>query len=72
MPKPDWLVEAEGRVNWVKCATCWDCIYLGMPVKMTKHRNKSWTEVFECDIHPGCFNTKYSICCDDFTIRELV
>ena len=40
-----------------------------MPVKMTKHRNKEWTEVFECIEHPGCFNTKFSICCDDFIAK---
>lgn len=69
MPKPPWLVEAENDRSFVKFGTCEECLYLGMPVKMTKHRNKEWTEVFECIEHPGCFNTKFSICCDDFLAK---
>lgn len=66
MPKPDWLVEKETGYVAFELDHCSECIYYGQPIKLTKHKNKEWTEVFECDVHPGCFNTKYSICCDDF------
>lgn len=74
MPKPDWLVEVEQNRNRITVDpdTCSDCVYLGQPIKLTKHKDRVWTEVFECDIHPGCFNTKFSICCDDFTPEYLV
>lgn len=69
MPKPDWLVEAEKKINRLKKAEpvcCDSCIYFGRFIKMTKHRNDEWTEVHECDIHENCFNTKFSIRCDDW------
>lgn len=69
MAKPEWLVEAEDSDRFVKFPTCWDCRRLGPPVKMTRHKNKEWTEVFKCAKHPGCFNTKFSICCDDFLLK---
>lgn len=70
MPKPQWLIDAETKKNKVQRPVdyCIDCIYIGRPFKMTKHKEREWVEVYECDIHPRCFNTKYSICCDDFTL----
>lgn len=74
MPKPKWLVEAERQREHPKKAPslCIDCIYLGKPIKQTKHRDEEVVEVYECEIHPGCLNTKYSICCDDWTPVHLV
>lgn len=52
---------------------CCDCKHYGRPVKKTKHLGKEKVMVHECDIHPGCYNTMYSIVCDDFVrIREKV
>ena len=69
MPKPQWLKDKESQAQriTVEPDRCIDCIYVGKPFKMTKHKDKEWVEVYECDIHSNCFNTKYSICCNDFT-----
>lgn len=42
------------------------CKHFGPVVKMVKYKGKEWTELHECAIHPGCFNTKYSIICETF------
>jgi hypothetical protein len=69
MPKPQWLKDKEMDAQRVLVEPdfCADCIYFGKFVKMTKHKSKEHVEVHECDIHPNCLNTKYSICCDDYT-----
>jgi hypothetical protein len=69
MSKPQWLKDKEANVQKVtrELDLCVGCIYFGKFVKMGKHRNKEIVEVHECDIHPNCLNTKYSIACDDFT-----
>ena len=51
---------------------CADCIYYGPLVRYTKHKGKERVGVHACDIHPNCENTKYSICCEDFTSSQLV
>lgn len=68
MAKPQWLKDIEQDVQRPQREydTCFECKSRGMPVKMTRHKDKEWTEVFACAKHPNCFNTKYSICCDDF------
>lgn len=67
MSKPQWLIDKEMQAQRIDVEPdhCDECIYYGRFVKMTKHRGREYTEVHECDIHPGCLNTKYSICCDD-------
>lgn len=74
MPKPQWLIDREMKAEAITMIPnmCKDCIYYGSHVKMTKHRGKEWVDVHECDIHPNCFNTKYSICCEDFTRPQLI
>jgi len=69
MPKPQWLINREQQATRITIDPdlCVDCIYYGPFVKFTKHKAKERVEVHACDIHPNCFNTKYSICCDDFT-----
>lgn len=69
MSKPEWLVEQEKKkhVKAYEPRLCVDCIYFGKFVKFTKHKGKEKCEVHECDIHPGCFNTKFSVCCGDWT-----
>lgn len=69
MTKPQWLIDKENHKLEIHRDPdmCCDCLYFGAFVKKTKHKGKDWCEVHECDIHPGCFNTEYSICCDDFT-----
>lgn len=74
MPKPSWLVEMERKKAHPKKESplCKDCLYFGKPIKMVKHKGEEWVETHECQIHEGCFNTKFSICCNDWTPRELV
>jgi hypothetical protein len=68
MPKPQWLIDREmqARKMVVEPDLCGDCIYFGRFEKYAKYKGKEKVEVRECDIHPKCFNVKYSICCDDF------
>lgn len=74
MPKPQWLKDKEADVKrlTIEPDYCKDCIYFGRFVKRTRHKGTVWVEVRECDIHPGCVNTEYSICCDDFTLAKLL
>lgn len=74
MSKPQWLKNYEQHAEFVVSIPdfCTECIYFGRFVKRTKHRGVEWVDVFDCDIHPNCLNTKYSICCEDFTCEELV
>lgn len=71
MPKPEWLVENEKKKSQVKLdpTMCFDCQHLGEVVGHTRHKGQERVEVFECAMHPGCKNTKYSICCDDYSKR---
>ena len=74
MPKPQWLKDKEmgaKRLSYDPDLCC-ECIYYGRIVKHTRHKGKERVEVHECDIHPKCLNTKYSICCEDFTREQLV
>lgn len=68
MPKPKWLKEIEREKTRVKppVICCGTCRNFGRFVKYTKYMGKETVEVHECDVHPGCFNTKYSIRCDDY------
>lgn len=74
MPKPQWLIDKENGVEKQahECAMCIDCAHRGKPLKFTYHKGKEKTAVYACTLHIGCLNTKFSICCDDFTARELV
>lgn len=69
MTKPQWLIDNEYDATPIhnQPKLCGNCIYFGKFVKMTKHKDKEKCEVHECDIHPGCMNTKFSVCCDDWT-----
>lgn len=69
MTKPEWLKEVERKKSLASTYTpkmCKDCAYFGKPIKQTKHRGKERVWVHECDIHPGCMNTVYSVCCGDW------
>lgn len=68
MPKPRWLREREAGAKRMSREPdmCFECAMYGHFVKMTRHRGGKPVEVHACLIHPHCFNTKYSICCDDF------
>lgn len=74
MPKPQWLKDREQQATRITVDPdlCERCIYYGPLVKFAKHKGVERVEVHACDIHPNCMNTKYSICCDDFTREELV
>lgn len=74
MPKPQWLIDKEQHAErqLPDPDRCCDCLYYGPTVKFTKHRSGENVDVHLCDIHVNCFNTKFSICCDDFIREELV
>ena len=74
MSKPQWLKDRESQAKRITVEPdyCRDCIYFGKFVKRTRHKGKELVDVHECDINPGCLNTKYSICCDDFMREQLV
>lgn len=74
MPKPQWLIDRENenkRTNREPDMCC-DCTFFGAFVRETKHKRKDWCEVHECEIHPGCLNTKYSIGCNNFLNKTTV
>lgn len=67
MAKPAWLKENQERLKIEDAAMkCMDCKHFGKPVKQTRHRGKERCMVHECDIHPGCMNTRFSLACGDF------
>lgn len=66
----DWKTGVMKLVNIPEL--CKDCVYFGPIVDWTIHKGSERTEVHECDIHPKCLNTVYSVCCDDWTPRELL
>jgi len=74
MPKPQWLKDHEQKKERVvrDPDKCGQCAYFGAFVRNVKHRGREYVELRECDIHPNCLNTKYSIYCDDFTPVKLV
>lgn len=74
MSKPQWLKDRESgaKRETAEPDFCVSCAYYGPAVKNVRHKNKEWVELHECDIHPKCYNTKYSICCDDFDPVQLV
>ena len=71
MSKPQWLEDIEEAARHPE-VFCRDCAYFGKIIDWTKHRGTERVEVHECDIHPKCLNTVYSVCCDDWTPAELL
>lgn len=69
MSKPKWLRDKQAGAKCIERHHdyCNECIYFGPFVKWTRRKGNVITELHECDIHPKCFNTKFAICCDDFT-----
>ena len=72
MSKPEWLVEAEKARSKPEPDTCGTCANIGRFIRQTRHKGKELTWIFECSVHAGCLNTKFSICCDDWEPRDLV
>lgn len=75
MTKPDWLIEAEKKKNQpVRGYTyCKDCKHFnGKYIRETKHKGKERCAVWECAIHPGCYNTRYSIRCEDWESADII
>lgn len=75
MSKPQWLKDNEQSKEELgpdasMYHLCVDCKHLGEFVKMVKYRGTELTELYECDIHPGCLNTKYSCSCKDWICRS--
>ena len=67
MPKPDWLKKQESYNRSMRNARyCSYCDHYGDMVKTTRHNGKELVDVHACSLHPGCFNTIYSLACSDF------
>lgn len=70
MSKPEWLKDKEAEHPERVFRKCYQCVhFFGQRIGTTKHKSVEKVEVWECAIHPGCLNTKYSICCDDYNPR---
>ncbi len=48
---------------------CCTCRYFGKYVRRTKYKGKEWTDIHECDLHPGCLNSYHSIQCSDYIAK---
>lgn len=73
MPKPQWLNDIEQRKHIAPKPTCELCVnFMGRFVGHTKHKSKEKCDIYECLIHPGCYNTKFSIVCNDFDRGSMV
>lgn len=69
MAKPDWIVEEERNKAIIlrgKLRYCRDCAYYGRYIKRTKRKGGRVTNVYECDLHSKCLNTKFSLSCEDW------
>lgn len=66
MPKPQWLREKENIKNRVY-KMCVDCEHFGKPIKNIRYKSKENCMLHECEIHPGCMNTRFSIGCEDWS-----
>lgn len=49
-----------------KLRYCQYCKHFGKPIEQTLHQGKQRCTVHECEIHPGCMNTEYSLSCEDW------
>ena len=67
MAKPDWLIEAEKKKNRPEPITCETCVYFyGKFSGYTKYKDKKNCEIWECELHDCCMNTKFSVRCTDY------
>ncbi len=67
MGKPAWLEENERRRKFEDIARrCRDCRNLGTPVRKTNGNRAGSKIVYECDIHPGCYNTADAYACAEW------
>lgn len=69
MAKPQWLKNKE-QINGRIGKLCKTCTHYGKMVDQAKYKNKEWVEIHECAIHPKCFNSEYSIQCEDYLPKE--
>lgn len=65
--KPQWLKDREKQKLRKEPDKCCDCRYFGKIIGETKHKGKERCMIHECDLHQGCFNTRFSYVCDDFS-----
>lgn len=75
MPKPKWLTDKENGVEKIKYEPlrCIDCKHFdGKPIKDIKYKGKEKVMLWECAIHPGCYNTKYSVRCRDWERDDII
>lgn len=68
MSKPKWLESNERkRMFEDNVRRCRDCANLGTPVRKTKGNRAGSKMVYECDVHPGCYNTPDAYACSEWT-----
>lgn len=67
MSKPQWLIDKkEHKPSRILIPRCIDCLHIGTPLRYVKHKDKTRVVLFECAKHPGCYNTQFSLACDDW------
>lgn len=67
--KPGWMKKQEAAKTRPCPRTCGECRHLGSPVRNIKYKGKQWEMLYECAVHPGCFNTVHSIRCPEWELR---
>jgi len=71
VPKPKYIEDSErDKRIYEKADKCLLCIHFGTPHHKTRRRTGERVDAFECSLHAGCFNTVYSIACEDWTPRD--
>lgn len=67
MTKPNWMEERERKnARMALLPKCSQCIYYGSLIGELKHKNKTRTTAYKCELH-GIVNTEFSFACEDFT-----
>ena len=69
MAKPQWIKIKE-QINCRIGNLCETCSHYGKIVKYAQHKGRETVSVHECAIYPKCYNTKYSIQCEDYLPKE--
>lgn len=75
MSKPKWLKDIDNGVERLKVEhkTCKDCEHFnGKFMREIKYKGKERCALWECAIHPKCYNTKHSIRCSDWKDAGII
>lgn len=75
MSKPGWLKEKEkdAKRKRPEPDKCCECVHFsGRCMGETKHKGKEKCMLWECAIHSGCLNTRFSYSCPDFERCSMI